>query len=472
MRNSSLRATAAPLSDPMKISNVNTISLLYQPSLVRYASKVAHRAYTIWLDSCRPQSTQGRYEILVYDPEWVIKAQQNSIRVTNRSGITQHYDDNPFDILKHLLAEYPLEESQTLPFCGGFVGYFAYDLGRCCETLPSLHSPLENFYDIMGGIYRFALVSDHQQQTTQIIGNLTQSALAEEIDQLEQMPTIHLPPFKLLTSPTPEAAYSEYADSFSAISDYIQAGDCYQVNLSQRFHAAFSGAPWSAYLHLRQQNPTPFAAYMHCENYQIISCSPERFLQVSGDKVLTQPIKGTIKRAADLSIDNMLAEKLLASEKDHAENIMIVDLMRNDISRNCIPGSVTVPKLCQLQSFPQVHHLVSLVSGQLIAGKTALDCLRDCFPGGSITGAPKIRAMEIIEELETSRRGIYCGSIGYLSFNGNLDSSIAIRTLLCQNQKLTVSAGGAIVADSDCKAEYQECFTKLQSIFDTLNQLK
>ncbi|MDA3164773.1 aminodeoxychorismate synthase component I, partial [Pseudomonas aeruginosa] len=261
---------------------------------------------------------------------------------------------------------------------------------------------------------------------------------------------------------------SDYRQAIRRIQDYIQAGDCYQVNYSQRFQAACSGSPWPAYRALREACPTPFSGYLRLADGAILSLSPERFLKLGKGKVETRPIKGTRPRGKTPEEDMALAASLLASPKDRAENLMIVDLLRNDIGRSCQPGSVRVPELFALESYPNVHHLVSSVTGELAPGKDALDLLEGSFPGGSITGAPKIRAMQIIDELEPSRRGIYCGSLFYLDVRGEMDSSIAIRTLLVRNGQVSCWGGGGIVADSHWEDEYQETLDKVRVLLETL----
>jgi para-aminobenzoate synthetase component 1 len=233
-----------------------------------------------------------------------------------------------------------------------------------------------------------------------------------------------------------------YASAFRRIQRYIRDGDCYQVNLAQRFQAIVAGDPWQIYRALRRVNPAPFGAYLSCADFQVLSASPERFLSVREGTVNTEPIKGTRPRSADPDRDRALADELRASPKDRAENLMIVDLLRNDLGRNCRPGSIAVPHLFDVRSFATVHHMVSTVTGTLDAGRDAIDLLAGCFPGGSVTGAPKLRAMEIIEELEPHRRGVYCGAIGYIGFDGAMDTSIAIRTLVHDRGRLSFSAGG------------------------------
>jgi para-aminobenzoate synthetase component 1 len=262
-----------------------------------------------------------------------------------------------------------------------------------------------------------------------------------------------------------------YREAFGQVQAYLRAGDCYQVNLAQRFEVAAEGDPWAAFRRLRTINPAPFAAYLHVPEVQVLSVSPERFLQVdAAGRVETRPIKGTRPRGREPEADRGLAESLVSSPKDRAENVMIVDLLRNDLGRVCRAGSVRVPELFAIESFPTVHHLVSTVSGELDEGRHALDLLRACFPGGSITGAPKIRAMEIIEELEPHRRGIYCGSIGYVGFDGAMDTNIAIRTLVHSQGRARFWAGGGIVIDSEADAEYQETFDKAAAMLALLRE--
>jgi para-aminobenzoate synthetase component 1 len=262
----------------------------------------------------------------------------------------------------------------------------------------------------------------------------------------------------------------EYMQKLHGISDYLRAGDCYQVNLAQRFSAQYTGDEYQAYLRLRKANQAPFSAFIRIEDSVILSISPERFLAVNGDKVQSKPIKGTRPRSNDPACDQANIDALLASEKDQAENLMIVDLLRNDLSKSCQADSVEVPQLFQIESFAAVHHLVSTVTGTLVQNCTPIDLLRGAFPGGSITGAPKIRAMEIIEELEPHRRSIYCGSIGYLGLNRDMDTSICIRTLLCEDNNIYCWAGGGIVLDSVAAEEYQESLDKVCKILPLLSQ--
>jgi para-aminobenzoate synthetase component 1 len=264
--------------------------------------------------------------------------------------------------------------------------------------------------------------------------------------------------------------FASYSTAIARIKAYIASGDVYQVNLTQRFTAPLPCPPYALYQRLRERSPAPFAAYLSFGAVQIVSSSPERFLTVRDRHVETCPIKGTRPRSADPVEDARLATELLTSEKDRAELLMIVDLERNDLGRVCTYGSVKVEKLWQLESHPTVHHLVATVAGTLRPEVDVIDCITACFPGGSITGAPKIRAMEIIDELEPHRRHIYTGAMGYLGFDGNADLNIAIRTLTCVGGRAYYHVGGGVVWDSQPSAEYQETLDKGRAMREALTQ--
>jgi len=382
---------------------------------------------------------------------------------------------NPLEKIKTLLAEKSIAE-ENLPFPGGAIGYFSYDMARRFQKLPSLAKADILIPDIKVGFYDWALILDHRLQQAHLIRH-PQPELADKTWQTiktqltavaAETKTLAAETFQILSPFKSNLTQAEYTQAFAKIKDYILAGDCYQVNLAQRFSAEVTGSPWSAYHKLSQQLKAPFSAFLQYADFAILSFSPERFLKVQQGLVETKPIKGTRPRHSDPRLDAQLAQELAQSEKDRAENLMIVDLMRNDLSKVCQPGSVKVAKLFDIETFTTVHHMVSTVHGKLQSQKQAIDLLAACFPGGSVTGAPKIRAMEIIEELEPHRRSVYCGSIGYLGFNGNMDSNIAIRSLIWSQNKLHCYAGGAIVADSDAEAEYQETLTKVKRILQLL----
>jgi para-aminobenzoate synthetase component 1 len=369
-------------------------------------------------------------------------------------------------------AEAPAQ--QELPFVGGLIGYLSYDFGRRLEALPEQSVDDLDLADARFGLYAWALISDHLLGTSQLLFHpaLDQAERAR-LCQLFAAPAAQADAsFRLLQPFHADLDPATYRHAIERIQGYILAGDCYQVNFAQRFQAPCEGDPWAAYLALRRACPTPFSGFQSlADGGAILSLSPERFLKVSEGQVETRPIKGTRPRGTDATDDRAQAEALMASRKDRAENLMIVDLLRNDLGRSCRIGSVRVPELFALESYPNVHHLVSAVTGELAPGKDALDLLACSFPGGSITGAPKIRAMQIIDELEPTRRGLYCGSLLYLDVRGELDSSIAIRSLLVKDGQISCWGGGGIVADSDWQAEYQESITKVKVLLDTLEQL-
>jgi para-aminobenzoate synthetase component 1 len=322
------------------------------------------------------------------------------------------------------------------------------------------------------GLYLDALIYDKQQQSWFYVSqpNTNRLALYEQYLNTHANSQVNTQSFALNSDWQSNMSKKEYATKFAQIEEYLKSGDCYQINLAQRFNAQFEGSPWAAYIKLREANKAPFSSFINHPQGAILSISPERFISVNNNVVETKPIKGTLPRKADALEDQRQAQILAASAKDRAENVMIVDLLRNDLGKVAKPGSVHVPSLFAIESFPAVHHLVSTVTSELDEGKTAVDQLEAAFPGGSITGAPKIRAMEIIEELEPHRRSIYCGSIGYLSACGNMDTSITIRTLVCHKAQIYCWAGGGIVADSKVELEYQETYDKVNKILPLLKQ--
>ncbi|EQM68389.1 hypothetical protein L682_17980 [Aquipseudomonas alcaligenes OT 69] len=355
------------------------------------------------------------------------------------------------------------------------MGYFSYDFGRRLEQLPEQALDDRHLPDAQLGLYAWALVSDHQHRTSQLVfhPSLAESERLRLIDLFEcaENPD-NVEEFRLTRVFQADLSQTAYRTAIERIQSYIAAGDCYQVNFAQRFQAPCQGDPWAAYLALREACSTPFSAYQALAGGgAILSLSPERFIKLSKGQVETRPIKGTRPRGRTPDEDAEQAAELLASPKDRAENLMIVDLLRNDLGRSCATGSVKVPELFALESYPNVHHLVSAVSGTLAEGKDALDLLVGSFPGGSITGAPKIRAMQIIDELEPTRRTIYCGSLVYLDVRGEMDSSIAIRTLLVKDGVASCWGGGGIVADSQWEEEYCESITKVQVLLRTLEGL-
>jgi para-aminobenzoate synthetase component I len=445
--------------------------LIYEANSTQLFGRIAHEDWAIFLDSGKPQGQYGRYDIIVGRP-FITITTQNGLTTVSRAEEHKHYEQHdPFQILNAILADYP-QAAADLPFCGGAIGYFGYDLGRYVERILNIALNAEDIPDMCIGIYDWAVVVDHREQKTCLVSygyDSETKASWDELCALFQQPFTSKPSvFEVTTPVTSNLDEAAYASRFQRVKRYITEGDCYQVNLAQRFSAHAEGDAWQAYQHLRRISPAPFMAYMNFPQMQVLSGSPERFLQLVGRHVETRPIKGTRPRAEDADQDKRNADDLSASLKDRAENLMIVDLLRNDISKSCEVGSVKADRLFALESFANVHHLVSTVTGQLAENKTAVDLLRGCFPGGSITGAPKLRAMEIIEELEPNRRGVYCGAIGYIGFDGNMDTNIAIRTAIYSNNEIRFWAGGGIVADSEEQKEYRETWDKASSMLQLM----
>lgn len=439
------------------------IELQYQSDPSVLFAQLAHEPWAILLDSGYPHISRGRYDILAARPTRTLTTYGSETIIDGPDGQTRSNAD-PFSLVREALGERAINHS-GLPFCGGALGYFAYDLGRRIERLPATAEHDIQLPEMAIGIYDWAVVIDHHQRRTWLVTDCRDPRTQDRIDQLRDMfskpqPAVALEPFQVKSGVRSNMDAQHYARAFERIKHYIREGDCYQVNLAQRFSVHVSGDSWHAYLKLRSYNPAPYAGFMRLPEGAVLSSSPERFLKLDGNRVETKPIKGTRARGTAGYEDLAVAEQLIHSEKDRAENVMIVDLLRNDIGKNCVMGSVAVPKLFALESFATVHHLVSTVTGTLMPERHALDLLRGCFPGGSITGAPKVRAMEIIEELEPHRRSVYCGSLGYIGFDGNMDTNIAIRTLVYNNNRMHCWAGGGIVHDSTLESEYQESFDK------------
>ncbi|MBY7913244.1 aminodeoxychorismate synthase component 1 [Vibrio fluvialis] len=440
--------------------------LTYQPDLANQLfSKVESQPWAMLLRSASDTHIDSRFDILVAHPIVTLTTFGDETEVREPSGVTLSQDD-PFELLATLQQHYlpALQYTDDLPFIGGALGYFAYDLGRRVERLPSLAKHDLTAPDMAVGLYEWAIVVDHQLKTARVIGQNIENAESLLADG-NQKP---LTPFALSSPWQSNMTPNSYREKFTQVQEYLLSGDCYQINLAQRFQAHYQGSEWLAYLKLEQFNLAPFSAFIRTEQGAILSVSPERFLQVKDRIIETKPIKGTRPRSDDPVVDAANAAELAQAEKDQAENLMIVDLLRNDIGRVAKPGSVHVPRLFDIESFPAVHHLVSTIRAELDSQYDCADLLRACFPGGSITGAPKVRAMEIIEELEPHRRSAYCGSIGYISRHGRMDTSITIRTLVALNQQLYAWAGGGVVADSQCEAEYQETLDKLSRILPVL----
>ena len=437
-------------------------SLLFAP--------IADKAWSVFLDSGFPYSDQGRYDIISTDPLITLVTRGNTTEIASH-GEVSYSDEDPFLLVKQHVS-LGFQSIKDIPFNGGAIGYFSYDLARRLEKIPVISTDEENIAEMAIGIYSWAVIVDHYQKKTWLIGNETENDEWQVlVNQFSELPSSrNEASFKISAKPQSNMNKARYQQAFEKIKAYLVEGDSYQVNLAQRFCSPCSGNPWTAYKKLRQINAAPFSGFLNFPDVQVLSSSPERFLKVTDTNVETKPIKGTRPRLGEQQKHKNQISTLSKSLKDRAEHVMIVDLLRNDISKNCKEGSVKVPKLFDVESFATVHHLVSTVTGVLSKGQHALDLLRNSFPGGSITGAPKIRSMEIIEELEPNRRGIYCGSIGYIGFDGNMDTNIAIRTLVHSDHTIRFWAGGGIVNDSVVEDEYQESFDKAAALLSLLNQ--
>lgn len=429
--------------------------------------------YSLLFDSARPSHRDSRYSYICWHPFETIEAKNGRVTVTNREQQLS-FKANPFDILQERLNLWGggKERDPTLPpLQGGAAGFFGYDLGRNLERLPAKAQDDPVMPDMAVGLYDQVLAFDHAANMAWLIIHAKDKREANIRRQVLESSLLCHPRASgdhagitgkegIAPQWTPDCDGQTYKNKIRTIIDHIHAGEIYQVNISRRFTAQTpkSFDPFMHYRHLREVNPAPYASYMNFGPVKIASASPESFLSLRGKQVKTRPIKGTLS-------SSKTPDALANNTKDRAENIMIVDLLRNDISKVCESHSVSAPEICAVESFEGLHHLVSSVQGTLQPDKTAIDLLKACFPGGSITGAPKIRAMEIIEDLEPNRRGPYCGALGWIGFHGNMDTSIAIRTLVYAGNKIHLQTGSGIVADSTPEAELQESLLKTEKLF-------
>ena len=417
----------------------------------RYAWLEAMRpmGWAVFLDSGDPARSGGRYDILAAAPRAVTTSREDA-----------------FAAARHLISGESATEAGW-PVSGAVIGYLGYELGRRVAGLPQDKSGAIAFMPESAlGLYAWTVVVDHAERRAALtsLDSFTEQEARALRERLLAAPPRALRDFSVDAAITSTLERAEYLPRARRVLDYIEAGDCYQANLTRGFHAPCSGDPWTFYRYLHDTNPAPMGAYLEYPFGAVLSSSPERFLVVEGRDVLTRPIKGTRRRRADPKEDAAAAAELAASSKDRAENVMIVDLLRNDLGQVCETGSVKVRGLCEIESFATVHHLVSTVTGTLAPGLDGIDALEACFPGGSITGAPKRRAMQIIDELEPHRREVYCGAIGYLAPGGRLDMNIPIRTTLVSQGELRFYAGGGIVADSTPEDEFDETEAKIAAI--------
>ncbi len=460
--------------------------------------RLAHLSHFLFLDSADSHPGLGRYSFVTADPfAWLCVRQ-------GRMVLHEHEDHSidPFVLLGERLKQWRTETLPGLPpFQGGAAGLFGYDLCHHIEQLPRPHFDEFQTPDLAVGFYDWVVAFDHRQRRAWIIstgfpeieagrrrhrayqrlrnvqrwlagpGEKSETATVWERRRGRSL-TVAAPigPYPLPDFPSVFSNFDRagYLAAVRRAIDYIHAGDCFQVNLSQRLLHEEALPPLELYHRLRTRNPAPFAGYFDLGEFVIASASPERFVRVEEGRAETRPIKGTRPRGRTPEQDARLRDDLLRSAKDHAENVMIIDLLRNDLGRVCAYGSVQVPAVCRLESYHTVHHLVSEVVGKLRPGLGPIDLLRAAFPGGSVTGAPKVRAMEIIAELEPTARGPYCGSLGYIGFDGNMDTNILIRTFTMGRGWVQFPVGGGIVADSTPESEYEETLHKAEGLLRAL----
>ena len=417
------------------------------------------------LDSAMDPKKLGRYSFISSNPFKVLKYKNTK--------------ENPLDNLKEELKNYKVNNETNIPFTGGAVGYLSYDLGNYIETLPRSAKDDTNVYDLYFGLYNWVVVVDHLENKTYIatpdLDIEKEKIIIDEIEEVIKKAEIKgidsicyeevdVEPIKLSSNFTK----LQFENAVRKVQNYIRQGDIYQANLTQRFNGKTSLSSYELYRDLRRFSPAPFGAFLNFEHSSILSNSPERFIKCIDRKVETRPIKGTRPRGKTVEEDLKLQDELRNSEKDRAELLMIVDLERNDIGRISKIGSVKVPELFVIEPYANVNHLVATVVGELDDDKDSIEAIKATFPGGSITGAPKIRAMEIIDELEPTQRNVYTGSIGYIAFNGDMDLNIAIRTIVKQNEDVYFQVGGGMTWDSNPEDEYQETLDKAKSIMKAL----
>ena len=429
--------------------------------------------YSFLLDSSMESEKLGRYTFMGCSPFLVFKSKNQNITI-EENNVIRSLIANPFDILKELMEKYKAEDRSNIPFLGGAVGYFAYDMCHNVEKLPRSAVDDVKIPDCCFGFYDSIIAIDHYRKDTYIISNGINEKPGNLVEELKSK----LGNITALSLENKQgAACSEIQSNFSKedylkavqrVKDYIRTGDIYQANLTQRFKCNTEESPFSIYSRLRRLNPAPFACYMNFGEGHILSSSPERFLKIRENMIETRPIKGTRPRGRTAEEDKANKAELLSSEKDKSELLMIVDLERNDLGKVSKTGTVKVPELFYPEEYATVHHLVATVTGEMQDDINSIDVIKAAFPGGSITGAPKIRAMEIIDELEPTQRNIYTGSIGYLGFNGSIDLNIAIRTIVMKEGTAFFQAGGGIVWDSNPELEYEETLHKAKALFRTL----
>ncbi|NSW89571.1 MAG: aminodeoxychorismate synthase component I [Firmicutes bacterium] len=440
-------------------------------------------SFSFFLDSGVDHEKLGKYSFIGFDPQLVFKSKNNKINIIEK-GVYRTFYGNPFQKLKEILSKYKIDYRSEFPFMGGLVGYLSYDLCHHIEKLPRTAIDDVNIPDCFLGMYDGIIIIDHvknkvyiaalgiKDRAENIVTEISNKIYRAEEKSIKRNISNNISNINKKNNPVKLKANftkDEYIKAIKKVKDYIKNGDIYQVNLTQRFECNMEGSPYELYAKLRNINPAPFASFIDFGEGYIVSSSPERFIQIKNRVIETRPIKGTRPRGKTPEEDSKNRNDLLSSEKDRAELLMITDLERNDLGKVSKIGTVKVTELFHLEEYATVYHLVSTIQGEMREDCDVIDCIMAAFPGGSITGAPKIRAMEIIDELEPTQRNVYTGSIGYIGLNGDIDLNIVIRTIICKDNKSYFQVGGGIVWDSDPELEYEETLHKAKALIEALN---
>ena len=455
--------------------------------------RIATGPFSFLLESVKGSKATARYSFVGTEPFLILRTKGQQAEI-HRHGTHHILRGSPLAFLKDLLDEFSIPKSEGLvPFSGGAVGFFSYDIVRFFERLPRLALDDLNCPDLLFMFTDTVIAFDHEEKTIQIIYTPPRSHLLQtdrkallekglsKIARIEQqlagpiqrrLPQYQFNNSTIAAHPDSNFTKEQYLKMVLRCKEYIAAGDIYQANLSQRFSVPFDQDPWLLYKVLRQINPSPFAGFLQMEDLYLISASPERLIRLQGDLLETRPIAGTRPRGKNPIEDREMRMELLSNEKERAEHLMLVDLERNDLGKVCRYGSVRVNELMVTERYSHVMHMVSNIRGELSPGKRSLDVIRAVFPGGTITGVPKVRCMEIIEELEPVVRGPYTGSFGYISFTDELDLNLIIRTFVIKNGRAYIQVGAGIVADSEPEREYKETLYKAEALLRTLSRLR
>ncbi len=456
--------------------------------------KLARGRYSFLLESADQGTSWGRYSILGCEPSMVLSYSGGNAECLSGGNLNHLACSNPLEhIFQTMQAFRPAPARTLLPFSGGAVGYFGYDLLPCMERISFDSEHVLDLPEMMFMLTRKAVVFDHLLSRIYLMINVampahttpadTDSLYDKALEELEDMASRlrrSLPPASpevLFLSPNQDLdgvesnkTREEFCGMVERAVEYIHAGDAFQIVVSQRFHFDLGCDPFDVYRALRMENPSPYMFYLKFADVHLVGSSPESMVRKNGDKAVIRPIAGTRPRGETPEKDRELEEELKADEKERAEHIMLVDLARNDLGRVCTPGSVQVRGMMEVERYSQVMHLVSEVHGDLEEGRSNLDLLRASFPAGTVTGAPKVRACEIVDELEGERRGVYAGAVGYLDYGGDMDTCIAIRTLVVKGKDAWLQAGAGIVADSQPELEYQESVNKARAVLRAIRR--